>query len=91
MGITYLDGSRMRHSLIAAADWVDAGREELNRINVFPVPDGDTGTNFSLTLNAVAQAVGKLPQASLPDITGAMAEACLLSAHGNSGSAATRR
>ena len=40
--IAYLDGSRLRRSLLAAADWVDAAREELNRINVFPVPDGPT-------------------------------------------------
>jgi hypothetical protein len=39
---------------------VEAARDELNRINVFPVPDGDTGTNFSLTLRAVAGAVRRL-------------------------------
>ncbi|MFQ5549843.1 MAG: hypothetical protein ACE5FJ_01240, partial [Gemmatimonadales bacterium] len=54
-GIAYLNGPRLRRSLIAAAGWVDACREELNRINVFPVPDGDTGTNFAMTLNAVAE------------------------------------
>jgi len=42
---------------LAAADWVAAGRDELNRLNVFPVPDGDTGTNMCLTLRAVAQAL----------------------------------
>ncbi|UCD23817.1 MAG: DAK2 domain-containing protein, partial [Gemmatimonadota bacterium] len=57
VGIAYLDGPRLRASLIAAADWIDAGREELNRINVFPVPDGDTGTNFASTFRAVAEAV----------------------------------
>ncbi len=46
-GIGYLDGPRLARSLYAASDWVAAGREEINRINVFPVPDGDTGTNFS--------------------------------------------
>jgi hypothetical protein len=52
-GITYVDGPRLARSVLAAADWVAAGRDEINRINVFPVPDGDTGTNFSLTLRAV--------------------------------------
>ena len=50
--------------MYAAADWVAAGREEINRLNVFPVPDRDTGTNFSLTLRAVAdtlQALGDAP------------------------------
>jgi uncharacterized protein len=65
-GITYVDGPRLARSLIAAADWVAAGREEINRINVFPVPDGDTGTNFSLTLRAVADALKALGDGSLP-------------------------
>jgi len=60
VGIVYLDGSRLRRSLIAAADWVETGREELNRINIFPVPDSDTGTNIALTLRAVAKAL--IPQ-----------------------------
>ncbi len=67
--IAYLDGSRLRRSLLAAADWVDAAREELNRINVFPVPDGDTGTNFGLTLRAVAESVRPLSGAGLPVVT----------------------
>ena len=70
---------------MAAADWVEAGREELNRINVFPVPDGDTGTNLALTLRAVAQALVPLEHAHLPVVTKAMADAGILSAHGNSG------
>ena len=85
MGISYLDGPRLRRSLVAAAEWVEAAREELNRINVFPVPDGDTGTNFALTLRAVAQAVDPLEHAPLPHVTKCMADACVLSAHGNSG------
>lgn len=85
MGIIYLDGARLRRSLIAAADWVESGREELNRINVFPVPDGDTGTNFALTLRAVAHALMPLEHAHLPAVTKAMADACVVGAHGNSG------
>ena len=85
VGIAYLDGPRLRACLIAAADWVDAGREELNRINVFPVPDGDTGTNFASTFRAVAEAVRRLGPASLPAVTKTMAEASIFSARGNSG------
>ena len=80
-----MDGPRLRRSLMAAADWVEQGREELNRINVFPVPDGDTGTNFALTLRGVARALVPLQNAPLPMVTKAMADACMLSAHGNSG------
>ena len=63
VGIAYVDGPRLARSLFAAADWVAAGRDEINRINVFPVPDGDTGTNFSLTLRAVADALRALGDA----------------------------
>ena len=72
-------------SVLAAADWVAAGREEINRINVFPVPDGDTGTNFSLTLRAVADALRGLGDASLPETARTMARAAVLGARGNSG------
>jgi uncharacterized protein len=84
-GITYVDGPRLARSLLAAADWVAAGREEINRINVFPVPDGDTGTNFSLTLRAVADALKALGDASLPETARMMAQAAVLGARGNSG------
>jgi hypothetical protein len=66
VGIAYVDGPRLARSLFAAADWVAAGRDEINRINVFPVPDGDTGTNFSLTLRAVADAPGPPPRPAGP-------------------------
>jgi hypothetical protein len=67
VGIAYVDGPRLARSFYAAADWVAAGREEINRINVFPVPDGDTGTNFTLTLRSVADALRALGDASLSD------------------------
>jgi len=85
VGIAYVDGPRLARSLFAAADWVAAGREEINRINVFPVPDGDTGTNFSLTLRAVADALRALGDAPLPDTARAMSRAAVLGARGNSG------
>jgi DegV family protein with EDD domain len=85
VGIAYLDGARLRRTLIATADWVDAGRDELNRINVFPVPDGDTGTNFAMTLRAAAEGVRPLHGADLPTVTKAMADSCVLGARGNSG------
>ena len=85
IGIAYVDGPRMRRSLLAAADWVAAGRDELNRLNVFPVPDGDTGTNLCLTLREVAQALRDLGDAPLPRVTDAMAQASVRGARGNSG------
>jgi len=86
VGIAYLDGPRFRRSLLAAADWVAAGREELNRMNVFPVPDGDTGTNMCLTLREVARALRDIDaEAPLPSVTEAMAQASIRGARGNSG------
>ena len=66
-----------------------AGRDELNRINVFPVPDGDTGTNMCLTLRAVAAALRNLGDADarlpLPHVAETMAQASVRGARGNSG------
>ena len=66
-----------------------AGRDELNRINVFPVPDGDTGTNMWLTLRAVAAALRNLGAADaslpLPHVAETMAQASVRGARGNSG------
>ena len=83
--IGYVDGPRLRRSLLAAAAWVTAGRDELNRINVFPVPDGDTGTNFSHTLRSIAEALHRLGDAPLPDVSRTAAEASVRGARGNSG------
>ncbi|HTS89546.1 MAG TPA: DegV family protein [Gemmatimonadales bacterium] len=85
VAIRYIDGPRLARSLAAAADWVAAGREEINRINVFPVPDGDTGTNFSLTLRAVADALQALGDAPLGVTAKTAARGAVLGARGNSG------
>jgi fatty acid kinase/fatty acid kinase fatty acid binding subunit len=85
VGIRYINGPRLARSLFAASDWVAAGREEINRINVFPVPDGDTGTNFSLTLRAVADALRALGDAPLGVTAKTAARGAVLGARGNSG------
>lgn len=85
VAIRYIDGPRLTRSLLAAADWVAAGRDEINRINVFPVPDGDTGTNFSLTLRAVADALRALGDAPLGVTAKTAARGAVLGARGNSG------
>ena len=86
IAIGYVDGPRLRRSLVAAAEWVGAGREELNRINVFPVPDGDTGTNFTLTMRSITEALHRLrPEATLAEVAHAAAEASVMGARGNSG------
>lgn len=84
-GLAYVDGPRLARGLFAASDWVWGLREEINRINVFPVPDGDTGTNFSLTLRSVADALRALGDAPLPETVQAMSRGAVLGARGNSG------
>ena len=85
VGIAYVDGPRLSRSLLAASDWVTAGRDEINRINVFPVPDGDTGTNFSLTLRSVADALRALGDSPLDNTARIAARGAVLGARGNSG------
>lgn len=61
-------------------------KEEVNRLNVFPVPDGDTGTNMSLTLGTVVREVEALPaSASMDDVSKAITHGSLMGARGNSG------
>ncbi len=83
--IGYLDGPRLRRSLMAAASWVAAARDELNRINVFPVPDGDTGTNFWFTMRSILESLQRLGDAPLPEVSRAAAQAAVMGSRGNSG------
>ncbi|MFQ5530595.1 MAG: DegV family protein, partial [Gemmatimonadota bacterium] len=83
--IGYLDGRRFRKLILAGVRCVSGERAELDRINVFPVPDGDTGTNLTLTLRSIADAVRPLKSRSLAEVAGVAAEASVLGARGNSG------
>ena len=70
----------------AAAAVVADKAEDINKLNVFPVPDGDTGTNMSLTLGTVVKEVQALPaDASMDDIAKAITHGSLMGARGNSG------
>src|SRR5689334_11752777 len=85
MQIEYVDGARLRRALIAGCDFVQQRRAELNRINVFPVPDGDTGTNLALTALAIADHLRTLDSEDLGLIAREAAEAAILGARGNCG------
>ena len=85
MAILYCDGKRFRQIIKAGADWVMKNRETLNRINVFPVPDGDTGTNMSMTLGAAVREMETLKDISLETAVRAAAWGALMQARGNSG------
>ncbi len=83
--IAYLDGPRLRRSLVAACEYTRQQRQELNRINVFPVPDGDTGTNLGLTVEAIADRLRRNCDRAVSAVADDAAEAALLGARGNSG------
>lgn len=76
----------IRKCFPAAARVVSDKAEEINKLNVFPVPDGDTGTNMSLTLATVVHEVESLPDsASMDDVAQAITHGSLMGARGNSG------
>ncbi len=85
MKIAYLDGPRLRRSLVAACDYTETQRRELNRINVFPVPDGDTGTNLALTVRAIGDHLRRTRHRDVSAVAREAADAAVLGARGNSG------
>ena len=81
-----LKGAEFRRLVISAAASVEIHKQQLNELNVFPVPDGDTGTNMSMTINAAAADMRKLPEdVTLEKAAAAAASAMLRGARGNSG------
>lgn len=83
--ITYIDGPRWYRGLHAGIRHVIARQEYLNNINVFPVPDRDTGTNMALTLNAILDHTYAAPKDHIGRLMGIVADAALEGARGNSG------
>ncbi|MFL6163041.1 MAG: DAK2 domain-containing protein [Jatrophihabitantaceae bacterium] len=80
-----LDASAVRRWCQAAADSMAAHRCEIDDLNVFPIPDGDTGTNLELTLRSAAESVAADRSASAGQVLRAMAQGAVLGARGNSG------
>ena len=85
IAISYLDGRRLSRAVIAGAHFVGERAEPLNKINVFPVPDGDTGTNLATTLQKVAAGVARLKERHVRRMSTALADEALAGARGNSG------
>jgi len=81
--LTALDGAALAKVVVTYRDALRIHQEELNRLNVYPVPDGDTGTNMALTLESVCAEVGDATR--MDDVCRAMAHGSLMGARGNSG------
>ncbi len=80
-----INGADLRRMIINAAASIEQNKQALNELNVFPVPDGDTGTNMSMTINAAAADLRKTEDPDLGKAAKVAASAMLRGARGNSG------
>ena len=80
-----INGADFRRMMLSAAASIEIHKQQLNDLNVFPVPDGDTGTNMSMTINAAATDLRKTEDPTLEKAAAVSASAMLRGARGNSG------
>jgi hypothetical protein len=80
-----VDGPLFKRALLGSLSWLAANHEEANRLNVFPVPDGDTGTNMLLTLQAAVEDIKESNAAEVSKIAKLASHGSLMGARGNSG------
>lgn len=81
-----ISGSQLRDAIISGSNSITNHKREINELNIFPVPDGDTGTNMSLTINAAAEILKDLPEnITAQEVAKKTASAMLRGARGNSG------
>ena len=80
-----INGADLRRMIISAAASIEIHKQQLNELNVFPVPDGDTGTNMSMTINAASADLRKVEDPNLDKAAKTAASAMLRGARGNSG------
>ncbi len=83
--INQIDAALLRNMVLSAANNLSANKDAVDALNVFPVPDGDTGTNMGLTFMNAAKEVEANTYASVSDVASAVAKATLRGARGNSG------
>lgn len=80
-----INGATFSKMVISASRLLDVNREQIDTLNVFPVPDGDTGTNMSLTMQSAIKELRACKSNSLPDLADAVSKGALKGARGNSG------
>lgn len=81
-----ITGLMFKNGIISAANNISNSRQAVDALNIFPVPDGDTGTNMSMTINAAAADIAVMPEdSSLDEVSKRTASALLRGARGNSG------
>ena len=85
MEINVIDAQMLQKMFIAGAKNLEAKKEWINELNVFPVPDGDTGTNMTLTIMSAANEVGAIADPTMETVAKAISTGSLRGARGNSG------
>ncbi|HEX6778387.1 MAG TPA: DAK2 domain-containing protein [Ktedonobacterales bacterium] len=83
--ISVFDGQDLKRAMMAGASWLEQNRDTINALNVFPVPDGDTGTNMSATMRAGIKEIAEANDTSAGVIAEKLARGALMGARGNSG------
>ena len=83
--ISVFDGQNLKRAIQAGQSWLEAHRDAINALNVFPVPDGDTGTNMTLTIRAATKEIAEANETSAYVIAQKLAHGALMGARGNSG------
>ncbi|MFC2066484.1 DAK2 domain-containing protein [Chloroflexota bacterium] len=83
--ISSVGGQDLREMFVAATGWLEKNSSEIDSLNVFPVPDGDTGTNMLLTMRSTVEEAYRAPDHSASAVAKAMAKGALMGARGNSG------
>ena len=83
--VNTIGGQDLREMFAAAAGWLEKSSSEIDALNVFPVPDGDTGTNMLLTMRSTIEEAYRAPDNSAAAVAQAMAKGALMGARGNSG------
>ena len=78
-------GRELREMFAAGSVWLEKSVSDINAINVFPVPDGDTGTNMLLTIRSTLEEADRAAGQSVAEVSKAMAQGALMGARGNSG------
>ncbi|MDD7403415.1 MAG: DAK2 domain-containing protein [Butyribacter sp.] len=85
MSITKIDAGMLQKMFLAGANALEAKKEYINELNVFPVPDGDTGTNMTMTIMSAAKEVSALQTPTVDELGKAISSGSLRGARGNSG------
>lgn len=80
-----VNGKAVKRLAQAAYAWLEANKQTVNALNVFPVPDGDTGTNMALTMKSAMEEIKNVPEDKADEVLNALAQGALMGARGNSG------